>query len=70
MIKVREWACPKCKNTKYEKDYFQATGGTFSKIFDIQNKKFLTISCTQCGYTEIYKTTTNGAENIIDFFTN
>jgi predicted nucleic-acid-binding Zn-ribbon protein len=28
---------------KKEKDKFQATGGDFAKIFDVQNKKFITI---------------------------
>ena len=28
---------------KKEKDKFQATGEDFAKIFDVQNKKFITI---------------------------
>ena len=46
-----QYVCPKCGNTQYESDQFQATGGNFAKIFDVQNKKFITISCTRCGYT-------------------
>ena len=52
---MEKWKCPKCNNEKFERDQFQATGGNFAKIFDVQNKKFITISCTKCGYTEIYK---------------
>ena len=55
---MEKWKCPKCENEEYEKDQFQATGGDFAKIFDVQNKKFITISCTKCGYTELYKTGT------------
>ncbi|MBP3596623.1 MAG: zinc ribbon domain-containing protein [Clostridia bacterium] len=65
---MTEWCCPKCNNTEFEKDQFQATGGTFSKIMDIQNKKFITISCKKCGYTELYKALTSATENIFDFF--
>ena len=36
-------------------DRLQATGGNFAKMFDIQNKKFVTISCCNCGYTELYR---------------
>ena len=54
-------------NTTYEKDQFQATGGNFAKVFDIQNKKFITITCTKCGYTELYKTGTSAGMNIFDF---
>ena len=52
------WKCPKCGNEEYEKDQFQATGGNFAKVFDVQNKKFITISCNKCGYTELYKENT------------
>lgn len=61
------WVCPKCQNTSYEKDQFQATGGGFAKMFDVQNKKFTTLSCTKCKYTEIYKADTDEIENILDF---
>ena len=63
---MEKWKCPKCGNEEYEKDQFQATGGNFAKIFDVQNKKFITISCTKCGYTELYKTGTSAAMNIFD----
>lgn len=36
-------------------------------MFDIQNKKFVTISCAQCGYTELYKAQTSTGMNILDF---
>lgn len=65
-----QWKCPKCANPEFETDQFAATGGFFSKVFDVQNKKFTTVTCTQCKYTEIYKTDTNTLGNIFDFFTN
>ena len=63
------YKCPKCGNRNYESDEFRATGGVFSKIFDIQNKKFTTVSCTRCSYTEIYKASSSQLGNIFDFFT-
>lgn len=48
-------------------DQFQATGGNFAKIFDVQNKKFVTISCCQCGYTELYKAKGSDGWDILDF---
>ncbi len=66
---MKEWICPKCGCKEYEKDQLQATGGNFAKIFDVQNKKFFTVSCVQCGYTELYKTVSSATMNIIDFFT-
>ena len=62
------FVCAKCKHTEYETDEFRATGGNFAKFFDVQNKKFMTVSCAQCGYTEIYKGNTSTLANIFDFF--
>ena len=64
--KIR-YVCPKCGNKHYESDQFQATGGNFAKIFDIQNKRFITVSCTRCGYTELYRANTDAGWNVLDF---
>jgi len=69
-MEKKQYVCPKCGCMHYESDRFQATGGTFSKLLDIQNKQFLTISCAQCGYTELYKKKTSTGMNILDFLIN
>lgn len=61
------WICPKCNNPHHELDQFQATGGGFAKMFDVQNKRFTTLTCTQCRYTEIYKADVSELSNIFDF---
>ncbi len=40
--------CPKSGNNGYETDEIRTTGGTLSKIFDVQNKKFTAVVCTRC----------------------
>ena len=70
LMEKREYSCPKCDNKQYEVDEIRTTGGAFAKIFDVQNKKFMVISCTQCGYSELYKRTTSTFGNVVDFFTN
>ena len=66
-MEKKQYICPKCGNTHYVSDQFQATGGNFAKLFDIQNKRFTTISCTQCGYTELYRTMNSAGMDILDF---
>ncbi len=63
------YKCPKCGNPEYNVDQIRTTGGGFSKIFDVQNKKFVAVSCTRCKYTELYKSETTALGNIFDFFT-
>lgn len=65
-MEQKKFVCQKCGYEHFESDQFQATGGNFAKIFDIQNKKFITISCKRCGYTELYKADTEAAWNILD----
>lgn len=64
------YTCPKCANTQYELGEFRATGGFWTKIFDVQSRRFTTITCERCKYTEIYKADSNMLGNLFDFFTN
>ena len=66
-VETRQYVCPKCGCTSYESDQFQATGGNFAKLLDIQNKKFYTVSCTNCGYTELYKSMNDAGMDVLDF---
>jgi uncharacterized protein len=66
-----KFKCLKCAGTEYDTGEIRAAGGFWTKIFNIQNRKFNTISCSHCGYTEIYSNKKAGTgENILDFFTN
>ncbi|MYC29470.1 MAG: DNA-binding protein [Chloroflexi bacterium] len=62
------YSCMKCNNNSYTTDEFRATGGGFSRFFDVQNKKFTTVSCSLCGFTEIYRGDTGKWGNVADFF--
>ena len=63
----RQYVCPKCGCQEFSHDQFQATGGNLAKLFDVQNKKFITISCVLCGYTELYKAQTSTGMDVLDF---
>lgn len=62
-----QFTCAKCGHHEYTSDSFQATGGNFSKLMNVQNKKFITLSCDNCGYTELYKSNTSTGMNVLDF---
>ena len=63
------WRCSKCKNQEFKTGIFRATGGNFAKIFDVQNKKFTTVICTRCRFTEVNSTKSSRLMNVFDFFT-
>lgn len=62
-----QYVCTKCGNQRYRTDQFQATGGNLAKIFDVQNKRFITVICTNCGYAELYSSATDSGMNVLDF---
>ena len=65
-----KWKCPKCDCRDYETDTIATTGSGWSKIFDMQNRKFTAVICSHCTYTEFYRGKTSTLGNIFDLFTN
>lgn len=68
-MRHERWQCLKCGNREFETGVFRATGGRFARLFDIQNRKFSTVSCVRCAYTEIYRAESSKLMNVFDFFT-
>lgn len=68
--RIATFKCPKCSNTSCELGEIRAAGGFWSKFFNIQNKRFTSVSCSECQYTEFYRKNTKGVENVLDFFGN
>lgn len=50
----RKHKCPKCSFIGADVQELAMTGTGLSRLFDIQHNEYLSISCKQCGYTEIY----------------
>lgn len=61
-----ESGCPKCGHTGTEVDDIATSGTGLSKMFDIQNRTFTVVSCTNCGYSELYRGDSGG--NLADLF--
>lgn len=70
MNKPLKYTCPKCNSKDYKVGEMRATGGFWTKIFNIQSEKFTSVTCKRCSYTEFYKTSTKALSNVFDFFTN
>ena len=59
--------CPKCASHSYDVGELRAAGGFWSKIFDVQGKRFTTVTCGRCRYTEIYKAETSMLGSLFRF---
>jgi predicted nucleic-acid-binding Zn-ribbon protein len=67
--RTHKYVCPKCNSKTFVIGEIRVTGSFWAKIFDIQNKKFTSVTCEKCSYTEFYKTPSNKIGNVFDFFT-
>jgi hypothetical protein len=61
-----DYGCPKCGHTETETDSIATSGTGLSKMFDIQNRSFTVVTCTNCGYSELYRAQSSG--NLTDLF--
>ena len=60
--------CVKCGHTEAEVGEISTTGGGLSKMFDIQTNSFSVVSCTNCGYSELYRDTGSTGSDLVDVF--
>jgi predicted nucleic-acid-binding Zn-ribbon protein len=67
----KEYSCDKCGVKTYKSGELRTTGSGVSRFFNLQNQKYTTIACTECGFTEMYRMDGGGkAGNILDILTN
>lgn len=46
--------CLKCREQGASVKRISTTGSGLSKLMDVQSNQFITVSCRNCGYTELY----------------
>ncbi|MFC1935842.1 zinc ribbon domain-containing protein [Chloroflexota bacterium] len=70
-VEKRQYSCIKCAGTRYEAGEIRTTGSGITRYLNLQNQKFATVSCKECGYTEVYRMSARGGiGDIFDILTN
>jgi predicted nucleic-acid-binding Zn-ribbon protein len=67
-MEQRQYTCEKCHATTFKAGEIRTTGSGISRLFNLQNQKYQTVSCTKCGFTELYRLDGSGFGNVIDLF--
>ena len=67
MAFMTSYKCPECGNTNYETGQIRVSGGFWSSFFDVGNRRYNTVTCTECGYTKFYRKSVSGIQKIFDF---
>lgn len=51
---AQEFRCARCRQVGAAVDRLSMSGTGVSRLFDIQPYRYAFVSCTNCGYTEVY----------------
>ncbi len=51
---AQQFACPRCEHRGADIERLSISGTGLSRLFDIQPYRYAFVSCTNCGYTEIF----------------
>jgi hypothetical protein len=64
--KYAPFKCAKCANDECERFDVSTAGGILSRLYNFQHRKFEAVTCTACGYTELYREHASTAANVAD----
>ncbi|MDP6821811.1 MAG: zinc ribbon domain-containing protein [Dehalococcoidia bacterium] len=68
---TREYSCDKCGAKNYQAGELRTTGSGLSRYLNLQNQKYATVACIECGFTELYRLDGGSrAASVLDIFTN
>lgn len=51
---VEDFKCPKCGHMGAQTEQVAMAGTGMSRFLDIQHHSYAFVSCSYCGYTEVY----------------
>jgi len=62
---ISAYSCAKCSNPSFKNEEVQLTG-KYGRFFDWQSKKFIAVTCENCGYADFYRMQSGRAGNILE----
>ena len=63
------YKCLRCEHRQYDTGEMRAAGGFWSKVFDVQGRRFTTVTCQRCRHTELFQVDSSRLGSVFDFFT-
>lgn len=61
------YKCERCGGLQYRLGETREVGGLLSKILNLQVRRFLTVTCARCGFTEFFNRRQSIATHALDF---
>jgi len=66
MIKPVKYTCPKCGSKTCIIGEISTTGNFLTRVLNIQSKRFTSVTCSECKYTEFYHLSTKRLSDVLD----
>jgi len=70
MNKPIKYSCPKCGSKAFSTGTMWVSRSIFSKIFDIQSRRYSAVICSVCKYTEFYHLPLKRLSEVLEYTTN
>ncbi len=51
---AQAFACPRCEHKGAKVERLSMSGTGISRLFEVQPYRYAFVSCTNCGYTEVF----------------
>jgi len=65
---AQEFTCPRCQNVGAHVERLAMSGTGLSRLLEIQAHRYAFVSCTNCGYTEVYNLLTLESKDDVGTF--
>lgn len=66
MIRTK-YSCPKCGGHEFELGEVFMAGSVFAKMMNLEFRRFSSVTCAKCTFTELFKTPKKDIQNVLDF---
>jgi len=66
MNKPLKYICPKCGSKTFVTSEISTSGHLFTRILNIQSKRFTSVTCSECKYTEFYNLSPKRLGEVLD----
>jgi uncharacterized protein len=68
MSDIRNYRCLRCQHGACEVGEIRVAGGFWSKVFDVEGRRFTSVTCTRCKHTVFFKADRSVVSNVFDLF--